>query len=64
MSTVTLTYDNHNSLANSILSSILQSGVFAVSETYNPEFVEKIKNSDTEFASGYYTSIETDDLWK
>ena len=67
MSTVTLTYDNRNSLAKSILNSILQSGVFSVSEkeeTYNPEFVKKIKNSEAEFASGNYKSIKTDDLWK
>ena len=67
MSTITLTYDNQNSLANSILKSILQSGVFSVkesSDTYNPEFVEKIKTSEAEFAEGNFKSIKSDDLWK
>ena len=67
MSTVTLTYDNRNSLAISILHSILQSGVFSVSETsdvYNTEFVKKIKTSDEQFATGNYKSIKTQDLWK
>ena len=67
MNSITLTYDSRNSLAKSILNSILQSGVFSVSEktdTYNPEFVKKIKNSETEFALGNYKSIKTDDLWK
>jgi len=67
MSTITLTYDSHNSLANSILQSILQSGVFSVadkSDAYNPEFVEKIKTSEMEFSEGNYKSIKTDDLWK
>ena len=67
MNTITLTYDNHNSLAQSIVSSILQSGVFSVSQksdVYNPEFVKKIQNSETEFATGNYKSIKTEDLWK
>ena len=67
MNTVTLTYDNRNSLAVSILQSILQSGVFSVSETsntYNPEFVQKIKTSEEQFVSGNYKSIKTQDLWK
>jgi hypothetical protein len=67
MNTITLTYDEQDSLANSILKSILQSGVFSVqenSESYNPEFVEKIKTSEAEFAKGEYKSIKTDDLWK
>ncbi|MCL2327934.1 MAG: hypothetical protein FWC39_05400 [Bacteroidetes bacterium] len=67
MNTITLSYDNRNSLAKSILNSVLQSGLFFVSEKtdmYNPEFVEKIKNSELEFALGNYQSIETDDLWK
>jgi len=67
MSTITLTYDNHNSLANSILQSVLQSGVFSVadkSDAYNPEFVAKINASETEFSEGNYKSIKTDDLWK
>jgi len=67
MSTVTLTYDKRNSLAVSILQSVLQSGVFSVSETsntYNPEFVKKIKTSEEQFAAGNYKAIKTQDLWK
>ena len=67
MNTVTLTYDARNSLAVSILQSIVQSGVFSVSETsdtYNPEFVKKIQTSEEQFAAGNYKSIKTADLWK
>ena len=32
--------------------------------TYNPEFVKKIKTSEEEFAVGNYKSIKTQDLWK
>ncbi len=31
---------------------------------YNPEFVEKIKRSKNEFATGRFKAIDTDDLWK
>ena len=67
MNTITLTYDKRNSLAVSIIQSVLQSGVFSVSEisdTYNPEFVEKIKTSEKQFTTGNYKSIKTEDLWK
>ena len=67
MNTITLTYDNRNPLAVSIIQSILQSGVFSVTETsdtYNPEFIKKIKTSEEQFAAGNYKSIKTEDLWK
>ncbi len=32
--------------------------------TYNPEFVKKIKESETDFKNGKFKTIETADLWK
>lgn len=32
--------------------------------TYNPEFVEKIKQSEEDFKAGRYKAIKTEDLWK
>jgi hypothetical protein len=33
-------------------------------DTYNPEFVEKIRESDEDFKAGRYKTIKTEDLWK
>lgn len=33
-------------------------------DTYNPEFVEKIIQSDQDYKEGRYTTIKTEDLWK
>jgi hypothetical protein len=31
---------------------------------YNPDFVDKVKRSKTDFKAGKYKVIETEDLWK
>ena len=32
--------------------------------SYNPEFVKKIKESEADFANGKFETIKTEDLWK
>ena len=32
--------------------------------TYNPEFVKKIKDSEKDFKNGNFKTIKTEDLWK
>jgi hypothetical protein len=33
-------------------------------ESYNPEFVEKIRQSEEDFKAGRYQTFKTADLWK
>jgi hypothetical protein len=66
MATITLRYNKQNALATCILNSIRMAGVFEIidSQDYDTEFVNKIQESDKQFAEGRYKQIETADLWK
>lgn len=67
MATIILKYDEQNDLAKSIINSIKSAGVFTIMEEkspYNKDFVEKIQESDKQFAEGKCKTIKTEDLWK
>jgi len=68
MCTVTLQYDVRNQLANSIMQSIRETGVFTVLEKdhsgYSKEFVSKIEEGRKEVRMGKGKAIKTSDLWK
>jgi hypothetical protein len=62
MATLTLHYNAHDALAQSIISSIKQAGVFTITESrspYNKEFVRQIQES----RNGPGQTICTKDLW-
>ena len=68
MAQVLIKYDARNSIAKKTLEFFLSLGIFEVEEktkekksTYNPKFVEKIKQSEE---SGKWKAIKTVDLWK
>ena len=52
MATITLKFNPRNTLARKTLGYIMSLGVFSIDENekspYNPEFVEKIRKSETE----------------
>jgi hypothetical protein len=68
MATVTLQFNDNDSLAQSIILSIRNSGVFKIIEEnkvpYNKDFVKKIEESEEQFTTGKYKTIKTEDLWK
>jgi hypothetical protein len=68
MCTVTLQYDARNQLANSIMQSIREAGVFTIvgknAPGYNEAFVSKIQEGRTDARPGKGKSIKTADLWK
>ncbi|MDR0829466.1 MAG: hypothetical protein LBN95_05065 [Prevotellaceae bacterium] len=68
MSTLTLQFNANNSLAQSIIHSIRDAGVFRIIEEnrmpYSQEFVNKIEASEEQFAAGKFQTIKTEDLWK
>ena len=63
MATLTLEYNAHNNVANSIVNMIRNVGVFSIKEeknSYDIDFVNEIlSNRNVEG-----TVINTDDLWK
>jgi hypothetical protein len=62
MATITLQFDAKNSLANSIIQSIKDAGVFQITEAtspYDKEFVKEIQKS--RYSKG--KKIKTADLW-
>lgn len=68
MCTITLQYDARNQLAQGIMQSIREAGVFTILEqdrsTYNEEFVSKITKSREDMKKGKGKVIKTADLWK
>ena len=68
MCTVTLQYDARNQLANSIMQSIREAGVFTIvsknAPGYNKDFVSKIEEGRTDVRQGKGKAIKTADLWK
>jgi hypothetical protein len=68
MCTITLQYDAQNQLANSIMQSIREAGVFTILEkeqpVYSKEFVAKIEDGRKDARAGKGKAIKTSDLWK
>ena len=68
MCTVTLQYDARNKLANSIIQSIREAGVFTIIEEehagYDKNFVSKIEEGRKDARKGKGKAIKTADLWK
>ena len=68
MCTVTLQYDARNQLANSIMQSIREAGVFTIlgkeRSGYSQEFTSKIEEGRQDVRRGKGKAIKTADLWK
>ena len=66
MCTVTLQYDARNQLANSIMHSIREAGVFTILKNermgYSPEFISKIEEGRKDVRAGKGKAIKTSDL--
>ena len=68
MTTVKLTYDARNSVAQTIMQLIHKVGVFKVEKEeecpYDKKFMAKTERSRKEFEAGKYKAIKVEDLWK
>jgi hypothetical protein len=65
METITLQYNPRNKFAAALISLIKASDAVKIveEETYNAEFVAKIKRSQQEAREGKCRTIKVEDLW-
>lgn len=65
METLVIRSDNREKLeAIKVVAKALKVPFKIEKESYDPEFVAKIKESRKQFEEGKYKEIEIDDLWK
>ncbi len=67
MCTVTITYDNKDTVIADLIAKIKSRGAMVVTNDeveYDPEFVAKIERGREQIAKGECVKIDIDNLWK